>query len=90
MKLDLHHNPDIGKVANEAKRIFAELIGTMVLSASILGSGMMATGITDNGGVQLIIVMLGTVLALGLLIATLRANQRSTFQSRRFTHLFFD
>ncbi|CAB4580805.1 unannotated protein [freshwater metagenome] len=50
---------------------FAELIGTMVLSASILGSGMMATGITDNGGVQLIIVMLGTVLALGLLIATL-------------------
>ena len=68
-KLDLPPKEERPKLKRHV--FFAELIGTMILVASIIGSGMMATTLTDNGGVQLVIAMLGTVLALALIIATL-------------------
>ena len=46
-----------------------EILGTAFLTTSILGSGMMAKILTDNGGVQLLIIAIATVVTLGLMIA---------------------
>lgn len=51
---------------------FAELFGTAFLTTSILGSGMAAKNLTDNGGVQLLIIAIATVVTLGLMIALLQ------------------
>ncbi len=51
--------------------MLAEYLGTMVLVAAVVGSGIMATTLTDDVGVQLLMNMLATVLVLGLLIWTL-------------------
>ena len=54
-----------------ARRVLAEYLGTMILVAAVVGSGIMATNLTDDVGVQLLMNMLATVLVLGLLIWTL-------------------
>ena len=51
--------------------MLAEYLGTMILVAAVVGSGIMATTLTDDVGVQLLMNMLATVLVLGLLIWTL-------------------
>lgn len=54
-----------------ARRLLAEYLGTMILLAAVVGSGIMATQLTDDVGVQLLMNMLATILALGVLIWTL-------------------
>jgi arsenate reductase len=53
------------------RRVLAEFLGTMILVAAVVGSGIMATTLSDDVGVQLLMNMLATVLVLGLLIWTL-------------------
>jgi glycerol uptake facilitator-like aquaporin len=53
------------------RRITAEALGTGVLVAAVVGSGIMATRLTDDLGLQLLINALATVAALGVLIVTL-------------------
>jgi glycerol uptake facilitator-like aquaporin len=53
------------------RRVLAEYLGTMILVAAVVGSGIMATNLTDDVGVQLLMNMLATVMVLGLLIWTL-------------------
>lgn len=54
-----------------ARRVLAEFLGAMILVAAVVGSGIMATTLTDDVGVQLLMNMLATVLVLGILIWTL-------------------
>jgi glycerol uptake facilitator-like aquaporin len=54
-----------------ARRVVAEFLGTMILVTAVVGSGIMATALTDDVGVQLLMNMLATVMVLGLLIWTL-------------------
>jgi glycerol uptake facilitator-like aquaporin len=56
----------------KSQKFFAELLGTGFLTMSILGSGMMAKNLTDNSGVQLLIVAIATVVTLGLMIALMQ------------------
>ena len=56
----------------KSQKFFAELLGTGFLTMSILGSGMMAKNLTDNSGVQLLIVAIATVATLGLMIALMQ------------------
>lgn len=58
-------------LAPVARRVTAEFLGTMILVAAVVGSGIMATTLTSDVGVQLLMNMLATVLVLGLLIWTL-------------------
>ena len=58
-------------LAPATRRVAAEFLGTMVLVAAVVGSGIMATTLTEDVGVQLLMNMLATVLVLGLLIWTL-------------------
>ena len=53
------------------RRLAAEGLGTAVLVATVVGSGIMATNLTSDVGVQLLINALSTVAALAVLIATL-------------------
>ena len=53
------------------RRLAAEFVGTGVLVAAVVGSGIMATRLSDDVGVELLINALATVAALGVLIATL-------------------
>jgi len=52
-------------------RAVAELIGTALLVAIVIGSGIMAETLTSNVGVSLLLNQLATVLGLGVLIAVL-------------------
>jgi len=54
-----------------ARRIAAEGIGTGVLVATVVGSGIMASRLTEDLGVTLLINAIATVAALGVLIWTL-------------------
>jgi glycerol uptake facilitator-like aquaporin len=54
-----------------ARRLAAEALGTGVLVATVIGSGIMATRLTSDTALQLLINALATVAALGVLIATL-------------------
>jgi glycerol uptake facilitator-like aquaporin len=58
-------------LAPTTRRVLAEYLGTMILVAAVVGSGIMATTLTDDVGVQLLMNMLATVMVLGLLIWTL-------------------
>ncbi|MDR9363355.1 MAG: aquaporin [Microbacteriaceae bacterium] len=58
-------------VSKEYPRLFAELIGTMLLVATVVGSGIMAQNLSDDIGVQLTMNMLATVFVLFLLISML-------------------
>ena len=52
-------------------RAVAELIGTALLVAIVIGSGIMAETLTSDVGVSLLLNQLSTVLGLGVLIAVL-------------------
>jgi glycerol uptake facilitator-like aquaporin len=54
-----------------ARRLSAEALGTGVLVAAVVGSGIMATRLTTDVGLALLINALATVAALGVLIWTL-------------------
>ncbi len=58
-------------LAGAPRRVAAEFMGAVVLVAAVVGSGIMATNLTDDVGLQLLMNMVSTVLALGLLIWTL-------------------
>ncbi|MDA2962696.1 MAG: aquaporin [Actinomycetota bacterium] len=51
--------------------IFAEFLGTAILAMAIVGSGIMATNLTKDVGLQLFIVAFTTFLILAVLIAML-------------------
>jgi glycerol uptake facilitator-like aquaporin len=53
------------------RRWAAEALGTGVLVAAVIGSGIMATKLTDDNALQLLVNALATVAALGVLIAVL-------------------
>jgi len=53
------------------RRLVAELLGTGGLVTAVVGSGIMATRLTDDVALQLLVNALATVAALGVLIATL-------------------
>lgn len=50
------------------KRLLAEFLGTLLLVATVVGSGIMATNLSDDIGVQLIINSLATIFILIILI----------------------
>lgn len=54
-----------------ARRLFAEFLGTALLVAVVVGSGIMATTLTSDAAVQLLINALATIAGLGVLIWTL-------------------
>lgn len=54
-----------------ARRALAELLGTGGLVAAVVGSGVMATRLTPDGGLQLLLNAVATVAALSVLIWTL-------------------
>lgn len=53
------------------KRVFAEFLGTALLVAIVVGSGIMATDLSKDVGVQLLINAISTVFGLGVLILIL-------------------
>jgi glycerol uptake facilitator-like aquaporin len=53
------------------RRVAAETLGTAVLVAAVVGSGIMAAQLSQDLGVQLLINAVATVTALGVLICTL-------------------
>lgn len=53
------------------KKIFAEFLGTAFLVAIVVGSGIMATDLSKDVGVQLLINTISTVFGLGVLILIL-------------------
>lgn len=54
-----------------ARRALAELIGSAALCTAVVGSGIMATRLSDDVGLQLLINAIAVVLVLGTLIASL-------------------
>jgi len=55
----------------DRRRCLAEALGAGVLVATVVGSGIMATELTDDVGVQLLLNAVATVLVLGVLICVL-------------------
>jgi glycerol uptake facilitator-like aquaporin len=55
----------------ENKTVFGEFLGTMILVAAIVGSGFMATALSSDGLIQLLVIALSTIFVLGTLILTL-------------------
>jgi glycerol uptake facilitator-like aquaporin len=53
------------------RRLLAEFLGTGVLVATVVGSGVMATSLTHDVGLQLSVNALATVAVLGVIIAVL-------------------
>ena len=53
------------------KRLFSEFLGTRTLVAIVVGSGIMATNLSQDIGVQLLINTISTVFGLGVLIQIL-------------------
>jgi len=53
------------------RTFLAELVGTAILAMAIVGSGIMATNLTKDVGLQLLIVALATFLILAVLIQML-------------------
>ena len=52
-------------------RLIAEFVGTSILAATVVGSGIMATSLTKDVAVQLLIVAISTVFILAVLIQML-------------------
>ncbi|MER6565275.1 aquaporin [Streptomyces sp. NPDC001093] len=57
--------------ASLGRRALAEAVGSAALVAVVVGSGIQATGLSHDGGVQLLANALATVFGLGVLIALL-------------------
>ena len=53
------------------KKVFAEFLGTCLLVAIVVGSGIMATNLSEDVGVQLLINTISTVFGLYVLIQIL-------------------
>lgn len=53
------------------KRLFSEFLGTLTLVAIVVGSGIMATNLSQDVGVQLLINTISTVFGLAVLIQIL-------------------
>ena len=53
------------------KKVFAEFLGTAFLVAIVVGSGIMATNLSQDVGVQLLINTISTVFGLYVLITIL-------------------
>lgn len=53
------------------KRVGAEFLGTLILVTIVVGSGIMATNISQDVGIQLLINTISTVFGLGVLILIL-------------------
>lgn len=54
-----------------ASRLLAELVGTTLLLAAVVGSGIAAARLSDDVGLQLLVNAVATVAALGVAIAVL-------------------
>ncbi|HEY4898207.1 MAG TPA: aquaporin, partial [Candidatus Nanopelagicaceae bacterium] len=52
-----------------SSKYLAEFLGTGILVAVVVGSGAMATNLSSDKGIELLINTIATVLALGILIA---------------------
>ena len=55
----------------QGRKVLAEFVGTAILVATVVGSGIMATNLTKDVGLQLLINALATIFSLGILIALL-------------------
>ena len=53
------------------KKVFGEFLGTATLVAIVVGSGIMATNLSEDIGVQLLINTISTVFGLAVLIQVL-------------------
>ena len=53
------------------KKVIGEYLGTATLVAIVVGSGIMATNLSEDIGVQLLINTISTVFGLGVLIQIL-------------------
>ncbi len=62
-----------------ARRLAAEALGAGLLVAAVVGSGIMATDLTDDVGLALLINAASTVAALGVLIWTLGPTSGAHF-----------
>ena len=62
-----------------ARRLAAEVLGAGLLVAAVVGSGIMATSLTDDAGLALLINAVSTVAALGVLIWTLGPTSGTHF-----------
>ena len=56
----------------KANTYAAEFIGTSILTTAVIGSGISAVKLTDNGALALLVNAIATVLTLGLMIALLQ------------------
>ena len=57
--------------SEEMKKVFGEFLGTATLVALVVGSGIMATNLSEDVGVQLLINTISTVFGLAVLIQIL-------------------
>ena len=57
------------RISEQYHKLIAELLGTMLLVATVVGSGIMAQNLSDDIGVQLTMNMLATAFILFLLIS---------------------
>ena len=57
-----------GLYSADMKKVFGEYLGTATLVAIIVGSGIMATNLSEDVGVQLLINTISTVFGLAVLI----------------------
>lgn len=55
----------------QGRKYFAEFLGTGTLVAVVVGSGIMATTLTNDVGLELLINAISTMMALGILVAIL-------------------
>jgi glycerol uptake facilitator-like aquaporin len=53
----------------QSRKYLSEFLGTGILVAVVVGSGIMATKLTNDTGIRLLINTIATVLALGILIS---------------------
>jgi glycerol uptake facilitator-like aquaporin len=61
------------------RKLFAEFLGTALLVAIVIGSGIMATNLTDDIGIQLLINTVSTVFGLMVLIQVLAPTSGAHF-----------
>lgn len=59
---------EIMKIMDLGPRVVVEFVGTALLVAVVVGSGIMAQSLTSDGGVALLLNQLSTVFGLGVLI----------------------
>lgn len=67
----IHPAFTIGLYSDRMKKVFGEYLGTATLVAIVVGSGIMATNLSQDVGVQLLINTISTVFGLAVLIQIL-------------------